>query len=109
MQRALDLDMVTKERDAAKALADGLRGQRLKEFMEGFGIISMKLKEMYQVRFFVCFVLEPWTLKADSLLPPEDDHSGRKRRTGTGRFARSLLGRYRLLRHASQEELEKHL
>lgn len=49
MQRAADLDLVTKERDAAKQLADDLRNQRLKEFMEGFGIISMKLKEMYQV------------------------------------------------------------
>ncbi|KAM0751211.1 RecF/RecN/SMC protein [Meredithblackwellia eburnea MCA 4105] len=49
MQRAADLDAVTKERDAAKKLADDLRSQRLREFMEGFGIISMKLKEMYQM------------------------------------------------------------
>ena len=50
MQRAADLEAVTKERDAAKQLADDLRSQRLREFMGGFGIISMKLKEMYQVR-----------------------------------------------------------
>ena len=50
MKRAADLDLVTKERDAAKKVADDLRSQRLREFMEGFGIISMKLKEMYQVR-----------------------------------------------------------
>ncbi|KAL8276632.1 hypothetical protein RQP46_010981 [Phenoliferia psychrophenolica] len=49
MKRAADLDEVTKERDAAKKLADDLRAQRLREFMEGFGIISMKLKEMYQM------------------------------------------------------------
>ncbi|SGY49508.1 BQ5605_C001g00787 [Microbotryum silenes-dioicae] len=49
MQRAADLDAVTKERDAAKQLADDLRSQRLREFMGGFGIISMKLKEMYQM------------------------------------------------------------
>ncbi|KAK4698890.1 structural maintenance of chromosome 4, partial [Phenoliferia sp. Uapishka_3] len=49
MKRAADLDAVTKERDAAKKLADDLRSQRLREFMEGFGIISMKLKEMYQM------------------------------------------------------------
>ncbi|KAI5474845.1 hypothetical protein MNV49_002349 [Pseudohyphozyma bogoriensis] len=49
LKRAADLDEVTKERDGAKKLADDLRGQRLKEFMEGFGIISMKLKEMYQM------------------------------------------------------------
>ncbi|KAK4047568.1 Structural maintenance of chromosomes protein 4 [Microbotryomycetes sp. JL201] len=49
MQRAADLEAVTKERDAAKQKADDLRNLRLKEFMEGFGIISMKLKEMYQM------------------------------------------------------------
>ncbi|SCZ99488.1 BZ3500_MvSof-1268-A1-R1_Chr3-1g06035 [Microbotryum saponariae] len=49
MQRAADLDAVTKDRDAAKQLADDLRSQRLREFMGGFGIISMKLKEMYQM------------------------------------------------------------
>lgn len=51
MERAADLEIVTKERDAAKRQFDDLRNQRLREFMEGFGIISMKLKEMYQVRF----------------------------------------------------------
>jgi structural maintenance of chromosome 4 len=50
MERAADLDLVTKERDGAKRQSDDLRNQRLREFMEGFGIISMKLKEMYQVR-----------------------------------------------------------
>ncbi|KAK4048581.1 Structural maintenance of chromosomes protein 4 [Microbotryomycetes sp. JL221] len=49
MQRAADLEAVTKERDAAKQKAEELRNQRLREFMEGFGIISMKLKEMYQM------------------------------------------------------------
>lgn len=49
MQRAADLEAVTQERDAAKQGADDLRNQRLREFMAGFGIISMKLKEMYQV------------------------------------------------------------
>lgn len=49
MQRAADLEAVTKERDGAKQAADDLRNQRLREFMSGFGIISMKLKEMYQV------------------------------------------------------------
>ncbi len=49
MQRAADLDAVTKQRDGAKQQADELRAKRLREFMEGFGIISMKLKEMYQM------------------------------------------------------------
>ena len=49
MQRAADLDVVTKQRDGAKQQADELRAKRLRGFMEGFGIISMKLKEMYQM------------------------------------------------------------
>ncbi|KAF8167274.1 RecF/RecN/SMC [Crassisporium funariophilum] len=47
--RAKDLDNVTTERDAQKAKYDGLRKQRLDEFMAGFNLISMKLKEMYQM------------------------------------------------------------
>lgn len=50
LERAADLDAVNTERDSAKKFYDDLRSQRLREFMEGFGIISMKLKEMYQVR-----------------------------------------------------------
>lgn len=57
-KRAADLELVTKERDGAKKLSDDLRNLRLKEFMEGFGIISMKLKEMYQVRgHFLTYLL----------------------------------------------------
>jgi len=48
--RAKDLDEITAQRDAQKATYDGLRKQRLDEFMAGFNLISLKLKEMYQVR-----------------------------------------------------------
>lgn len=47
--RAKDLDAITAERDTQKAKYDGLRKQRLDEFMAGFNLISLKLKEMYQV------------------------------------------------------------
>lgn len=47
--RAKDLELITAERDAQKAKYDGLRKQRLDEFMAGFNLISLKLKEMYQV------------------------------------------------------------
>ena len=47
--RAKDLELITAERDAQKAKYDGLRKQRLDEFMSGFNLISLKLKEMYQV------------------------------------------------------------
>ena len=40
-----------KDRDAQKGKYDGLRKQRLDEFMAGFNLISLKLKEMYQVWF----------------------------------------------------------
>jgi structural maintenance of chromosome 4 len=50
MNRAKDLDTITAERDSQKTKYDGLRKQRLDEFMSGFNLISLKLKEMYQVR-----------------------------------------------------------
>ena len=56
LNRAKDLEEVTARRDAQKAKYDGLRKQRLDEFMTGFSAISAKLKEMYQVsprRLFV--------------------------------------------------------
>ena len=52
--RAKDLDSITAERDAQKSKYDGPRKQRLDEFMAGFNLISLKLKEMYQVCLSVC-------------------------------------------------------
>lgn len=46
--RAKDLEATTAERDGAKQRYDDLRKQRLENFMAGFGVISSKLKEMYQ-------------------------------------------------------------
>lgn len=43
------LDQTTQERDEARKTYDGLRKKRLDEFMAGFSIITMKLKEMYQM------------------------------------------------------------
>ena len=50
MRRAKDLEDTTNLRDAQKQNYDNLRKQRLDEFMAGFNAISLKLKEMYQVR-----------------------------------------------------------
>ncbi|PYI32289.1 hypothetical protein BP00DRAFT_369355 [Aspergillus indologenus CBS 114.80] len=47
--RAADLATAVASRDSAKARLDGLRSARLNGFMEGFGIISLRLKEMYQM------------------------------------------------------------
>ncbi|KAF8844243.1 RecF/RecN/SMC protein [Paxillus ammoniavirescens] len=49
LRRAKDLDQITDSRDAQKQTYDGLRKQRLDEFMAGFSLISLKLKEMYQM------------------------------------------------------------
>ena len=44
-----ELDEVTGRRDEMRAKHDALRKQRLDEFMAGFSVISMRLKEMYQM------------------------------------------------------------
>uniref|UniRef100_T1J4U1 Structural maintenance of chromosomes protein n=1 Tax=Strigamia maritima TaxID=126957 RepID=T1J4U1_STRMM len=48
-QRVTDLDNVTSQRNAQRNAFDDLRKRRLNEFMTGFGIITQKLKEMYQM------------------------------------------------------------
>lgn len=48
-ERSNDLEQTTATRDAAKKLCDDLRKRRLEEFMHGFNIISLRLKEMYQM------------------------------------------------------------
>ena len=44
-----ELEACTQQRDEARATYDELRKQRLDEFMDGFGHITLKLKEMYQM------------------------------------------------------------
>jgi len=44
-----ELDEVTEARNAARTTHEDLRRQRLEKFMEGFGHITLKLKEMYQM------------------------------------------------------------
>ncbi|KAG9294199.1 hypothetical protein G9A89_021558 [Geosiphon pyriformis] len=49
ISRARDLEEITMSRDSTKMQYDELRKQRLDEFMQGFTLISQKLKEMYQI------------------------------------------------------------
>merc|ERR1711962_1088586 len=49
LERVAELDDITQKRDRARKRHDDLRKTRLNEFMEGFGIITGKLKEMYQM------------------------------------------------------------
>lgn len=51
-ERSSDLEQTTGTRDSAKKRCDDLRKRRLEEFMHGFNIISLRLKEMYQVRAY---------------------------------------------------------
>lgn len=48
-ERRGHLNASVQERDTMKTYCESLRKKRLDEFMEGFNIISMKLKEMYQM------------------------------------------------------------
>jgi structural maintenance of chromosome 4 len=48
-ERQAELDAVTARRDELRAAHDTLRKQRLDEFMAGFSVITMRLKEMYQM------------------------------------------------------------
>ena len=52
LKRAADLDEITRQRDEKKEEYEALRTKRLNEFMAGYHTISLKLKEMYQVRWF---------------------------------------------------------
>jgi structural maintenance of chromosome 4 len=47
--RQTELQALTERRDALRTEMDALRKRRLDEFMAGFGVITMKLKEMYQM------------------------------------------------------------
>jgi len=49
LERVAELDKITAARDEQRKHHDDLRKQRLNDFMEGFAIITGKLKEMYQM------------------------------------------------------------
>lgn len=49
LARVSDLDEVTKARNEARMTHEDLRRKRLEMFMDGFGQITLKLKEMYQM------------------------------------------------------------
>ncbi|KAF9925981.1 hypothetical protein FBU30_004334 [Linnemannia zychae] len=49
LSRAKDLEEITIRREEAKKEYDELRKRRLDEFMAGFQVISLRLKEMYQM------------------------------------------------------------
>jgi len=48
-ERNGELKSVTEQRDETRASFDELRKKRLDEFMAGFNVISLRLKEMYQM------------------------------------------------------------
>ena len=48
-ERLGELEAVNSEKEASRQALDELKKKRLDEFMAGFDVITMKLKEMYQV------------------------------------------------------------
>jgi structural maintenance of chromosome 4 len=48
-RRSKELDEMAKVRDQKRREYDQLKAKRLQEFMDGFTIITMKLKEIYQM------------------------------------------------------------
>mmetsp|Transcript_6086 Transcript_6086/g.9026 ORF Transcript_6086/g.9026 Transcript_6086/m.9026 type:complete len:1325 (+) Transcript_6086:13-3987(+) len=48
-QRLDELEAVTRDRNRARDRLEDLKRRRLDDFMLGFGVISLKLKEMYQM------------------------------------------------------------
>jgi len=48
-EKQADFEKVNAERDEKRKELDNLRQQRLDQFMAGFSVISLKLKEMYQM------------------------------------------------------------
>ena len=49
VSRSQDLETAVAARDGVKRRCDDLRRKRLEGFMEGFSVISLRLKEMYQM------------------------------------------------------------
>jgi len=45
----VEVEQITEARNSIRRSYEDLRRQRLEEFMAGFGVISLKLKEMYQM------------------------------------------------------------
>lgn len=45
----MEVEQITEARNSIRRSHEDLRRQRLEEFMAGFGVISLKLKEMYQM------------------------------------------------------------
>lgn len=45
----MEVEQITEARNSIRRSYEDLRRQRLEEFMAGFGVISLKLKEMYQM------------------------------------------------------------
>lgn len=50
-----DFDVTVERLQKAKDIFDKIKERRYNEFMEGYNLISSKLKEMYQVRNYIIF------------------------------------------------------
>ena len=95
-----ELEIATQERNQCRKSYEDLRKQRLEDFMKGFGVISLRLKEMYQMI----------TLGGDAeleLVDSLDPFSGK-----TSRIKAPLMRvsrGYCVFSPAAEEELEEHI
>jgi len=95
-----ELELVSEQRDEKRKTFEDLRKRRLDEFMEGFSIISMKLREMYQMI----------TLGGDAELELNDRLDPFSEGTAVAIITNSFLTNYRnhLFRSSTKKELEEY-
>lgn len=120
LTKVADLDEITEQRNEARRKHEELRRLRLEMFMDGFGTISLKLKEMYQMITlgggeFISFDIE-WTylrvivnilsLIMHSFHLPLNEFIRRGARAGG--LSRSFLGGHCLLSPPTEKVLEEH-
>ena len=96
-----ELEIATQERNLCRKNYEDLRKQRLEDFMKGFGVISLRLKEMYQMI----------TLGGDAeleLVDSLDPFSGIATHFNSWHFLIVCRG-YCIFRATAKEKLEEHI
>lgn len=113
--RLNELELITEERNARRRDYEGLRRQRLEEFMAGFGTITLKLKEMYQMitlgkYLLQCLVFSYHRIFIKLYLSSYIYFFKRRWRcrAGISRFVGPVQRRHRLQRTPAEEELEEY-
>lgn len=92
--RSSDLHAAVSSRDTAKKRYDELRKLRLEGFMQGFSLISLRLKEMYQM--ITMGEMQSWSLSTPLIRFPKASCLASCRRRNHGKISQiCLVGRKR--------------